>query len=173
VSAPPCNTQMIFHSSNLTSVDRVGASSEGVKTITDILKKDPFPNGFTTSQLFQVAVRQPPTDVPANLKENNLPVMPWEAWAPSHPIRSIRCVPCFSSYSTLFDQFLRLEVLPVLANSAIVKCVIETSPLNIVERDRQQVKYVNGGVKDIKAHETHRAVSYIVLVGVDSPAKCQ
>ena len=106
MSAPPCNTQMIFHSSNLTSVNRVGTSSEGVKTITDILKKDPFPNGFTTSQLFQVAVQQPPTDVPANLKENNLPVMPWEAWAPSHPIRSIRCVPCFSSYSTLFDQFL-------------------------------------------------------------------
>ena len=95
------------------------ALSEGVKIIRDILKSNPFPNGFTTSQLFEVAVQQPPppdfpvyhhTAGPPIIKPNKdrfrkpKPIQPWAPSHPEHPIRSIRCV-LFFSCSLSFDHF--------------------------------------------------------------------
>jgi len=83
------------------------ALSEGIKIVRDILKSNRFPDGFTTSQLFHVAVQQPPPpDFPAYhhtglapvVKPNKnkfvkvKPVMPWAPSHPEHPIRSIRSV---------------------------------------------------------------------------------
>ena len=84
------------------------ALSEGVKIIRDILKSNPFPNGFTTAQLFEVAVQQPPPpDFPAyhhtspppkilvtkDRYRKVKPILPFAPSHPEHPIRSIRCVP--------------------------------------------------------------------------------
>ena len=86
------------------------ALSEGIKIVREILKANPFPNGFTTSQLFKVAVQQPPPpDFPTyrhtgltptpKLKDRLKkvrPIVPGAPTHPEHPIRSIRCVPFFS-----------------------------------------------------------------------------
>ena len=90
------------------------ALSEGIKIVRDILKSNPFPNGFTTAQLFEVAVQKPPppdfpvyrhtANPPKMLKDrdrfrkakNDLPGAPTH---PEHPIRSLRCVPFFFSIS--------------------------------------------------------------------------
>ena len=46
--------------------ERARSLSEGLKIVRNIFKSNPFPNGFTTSQLFQVAVQHPPPpDFPA------------------------------------------------------------------------------------------------------------
>lgn len=78
--------------------------------VRDILRSNPFPDGFTTSQLFQVAVQRPPppdfppyhhTALAPAIKPNKnkfakvKPVIPWAPSHPEHPIRSIRCVPFF------------------------------------------------------------------------------
>jgi hypothetical protein len=83
---------------------------EGVKIIRDVLKSNPFPNGFTTAQIFQVAVQQPPppdfpkyhhtSRPPREVKNKDRyrkvkPLMPWAPSHPEHPIRSIRYVPIF------------------------------------------------------------------------------
>lgn len=96
------------------------ALSEGIKIVRDILKSNAFPNGFTTSQLFQAAIQKPPPpDFPAyrhtaappriiTNKDRYRKVKPLKQWAPSHPehpIRSIRCVPFFFNCSMSFDQF--------------------------------------------------------------------
>ena len=82
------------------------ALSEGIKLVRGLLKSDPFPNGFTTAQLFELAVKQPPppdfpafhfTGLPPKVKTNKnrfakvKPLMPWAPSHPEHPIRSIRC----------------------------------------------------------------------------------
>ncbi|KAF8799732.1 hypothetical protein BYT27DRAFT_7217467 [Phlegmacium glaucopus] len=100
------------------------ALSEGIKIVRDILKSNAFPNGFTSSQLFQAAVqRPPPPDFPAYhhtgltpvVKPNKnrfakvKPVIPWAPSHPEHPIRSIR--------------FLKLEVLPALEKSSEIKMI--------------------------------------------------
>jgi hypothetical protein len=89
--------------------------------VRDILKSNPFPNGFTTAQLYEIAVKQPPpADFPAFyhavagkkkklLHEKPKHVDPTWSWAdfsspshPEHPIRSIRCVSHFF-FSQLFN----------------------------------------------------------------------
>jgi hypothetical protein len=87
------------------------ALSEGIKIVRDILKSNPFPNGFTTLQLFEVAVKQPPppdfpvyhhTGLPPKIKKDRCryrkvkEIPPGVPSHPEHPIRSIRCVPFFS-----------------------------------------------------------------------------
>jgi hypothetical protein len=64
-----------------------------------------------------------------------------------------------------------------LKSSPIVKRVIEIGPINIVERDRKRVEYIIETAKRIGAYKpspaTHRAATYIVSVGMGSPAECQ
>ena len=94
------------------------ALSEGIKIIRDVLKSNPFPNGFTTAQLFEVAIQRPPppdfpafrsTALPPKIKPDKdryrkvKPIQPWLPSHPEHPIRSIKWVPFFSSCSTSFD----------------------------------------------------------------------
>jgi len=115
------------------------ALSEGIKIVRGILKSNQFPNGFSTSQLFRVAVQQPPPpDFPAYpytgpmpiVKPNKdrfakaKPVVPWAPPHPEHPIRSIR--------------FLKREVLPVLAKSHEIK-MVKQSPSTAVD-DMVKVK---------------------------------
>ena len=119
------------------------ALSEGIKIVREILKSNPnpFPNGFTSSQLFQVAVQQPPppdfpayhhTGVPPVIKPNKdrfakiKVLIPWAPSHPEHPIRSIKSVSFFSSCSMSFNwsystRFLKREILPVLAKSSEIK----------------------------------------------------
>lgn len=72
------------------------ARAEGLKIVRIILKSNP--NGFTTSQLFQVAVQQPPPPY-------FLAYQPWPPSHPEHPIRSIKCITFSPSCSMSFDQF--------------------------------------------------------------------
>ena len=183
--------------------------ARGVKIIRDILKKNPFPNGSQLFHVTVQQPPSTDFPANLRQAQPVMPWVAWAHSYPG-PIRSVRCVPCFSSYSTPFDQFLRFlkpEVLPVLANSfeikkacqprlapvdasdvqssplkssPIVKRVIETGPINIVERDRQRVEYIIETAKRIKAYKpvisspaTHRAATYIVSVGMGSPAECQ
>ena len=89
---------------------RARALTEGIKIVRNILKSNPFPNGFTTAQLFEVAIQQPPPpDFPVYRHTGAGPVVkptrdryrklkafvPWAPSHPEHPIRSIRCVPFF------------------------------------------------------------------------------
>jgi len=110
---------------------------EGLNIVRNILKSNPFPNGFTTSQLFQVAVQQPPppdfpayqyTGLPPVIKPNKnryvkpKPIQPWAPSHPEHPIRSIK--------------FLKGEVLPLLVQSSEIKMVRQKrlSPVNDTEK---------------------------------------
>jgi hypothetical protein len=92
---------------------RARALSEGLKIVRDILKSNRFPNGFTTAELFQIAVQQPPPPdfpiynhpVAGKIKPETRLAKPlyWKFQPsitaspsyPEHPIRSIRCVPFF------------------------------------------------------------------------------
>ena len=104
----------------LTVRQKSRALSEGIKIVRDVLKSNFFPNGFTTLQLFRVAVKQPPppdfptyhptglTPVVKPNKDRSTKVKPIVRGVPphpEHPIRSIRSVPFFFSCSISFDQF--------------------------------------------------------------------
>ena len=134
------------------------ALSEGIKIVRDVLKSNPFPNGFTTSQLFQVAVQQPPppdfptyrhTAKPPVIKPNKdrfrkaKPIQPWAPSHPEHPIRSIRCVQFFFSVqyrlTSVHGRFLKGEVLPVLEQSSEIRMVRQPclTPVSDIEKPKK------------------------------------
>ena len=95
--------------------------SEGLKIVRELLKTNPFPNGFTTAQLFKLAVQQPAppdfptyhhTSKPPKIKKDRdrfrkvKPILSSVPTHPDHPIRSVRCVFFFCLIA--FDQFARL-----------------------------------------------------------------
>jgi len=122
---------------------------EGLNIVRNILKSNPFPNGFTTSQLFQVAVQQPPppdfpvyrhTSAPPKIKKDRdrfrkVKIMvPGVPSHPEHPIRSVR--------------FLKAEVLPLLAQKNEIKkvrqkCLTPVDPVDPVN-ETEKVKKGKG-----------------------------
>jgi len=83
------------------------AIKEGVNIITNIIKTTPAPTGFTTHELYKLALEQPPppdyqpytqqtTPPPPKLVnrggKNNIPLVTPQPTHPEHPVRSIAYV---------------------------------------------------------------------------------
>ena len=156
---------------------KVRAISEGLKIVRNVLKSNPFPNGFTTSQLFKAAVQQPPPpdfpvyqcpSLPPVIKPNKnryakpKPIQPWSPPHPEHPIRSIKYVPFLSVVQyhwTIFcvASFLKSEVLPILVHSSEIKMVRQKrlSPLNDTEKV-EKVEKVEKGKKGKKGKKREK-----------------
>lgn len=146
---------------------RSSALAEGIRIVRNVLDKNHFPEGFTTKQMFDLALREPvpagfdPYPLAAKLLQNPTEKPPKDKYGPQkptfttppypeHPVRSISYVALPAILSTTLlkiIRFLKKDILGSLKASHEIKMVSEakSSPIplptgDLTKREKKLVR---------------------------------